>query len=281
MNSNTIIDLHTHSHCSDGVLSPTELVKQAKAGGVSVFALTDHDTFAGVAEARTECEKQGMRHINGVEISANFDNGTMHVLGYFLDTENVKLKSRLEEMKTHREERNQKIVKKLNELGIPVSYEELLRKNQNRIIGRPHIAEAMIELKAVGDFNEAFYRYLGDNGQAYYPKDIFSPRETIECITDAGGKAFLAHPVTLRLNEEKMPVMLKELRDFGMAGIEAWNHCQDRNYSMKLLNWAEDLDLMISGGSDFHGIKNKDNALGCHSVNENITAGMVSEIFLS
>jgi len=181
------VDLHTHSTASDGSLPPREVVRLAKARGLKAIALTDHDTIDGLAEAVAAGQECGVEVIPGVEISARYPGGTMHILGYFLEYDNELLARRLAVLQQARKDRNPRIIAKLNELGIPLRIEEVERISGGGQIGRPHIARALFEAGYVGSLQEAFDIYLGNQGRAYVEKFRFPPEEAIGMIRAAKG----------------------------------------------------------------------------------------------
>jgi 3',5'-nucleoside bisphosphate phosphatase len=252
-----LIDLHTHSNASDGSLSPRELVGYAREKGAVALALTDHDTIAGLPEALGAGEEWELEVIPGLEISAEYPGGSMHVLGYFIDPYDSNLQHEIATLQQARRERNPKIIEKLRNLGIPIQYEQLqaIAKGQ---IGRPHIARVLVELKAVSSLDEAFQKYLRKGALAYVEKFRFSPEKAIALIRQAGGLAVLAHPFTLNCASLKeLKGTVQDLKALGLEGIEVFytehSTAQTRDY----LTLALEMDLVATGGTDFHGA-NKD-----------------------
>ena len=278
--SNGGIDLHTHSIKSDGTLRPDELISAAAAKGIKTISLTDHDTMSGVEEAYQIAEERGINLIPGIEISAIYPEGTLHILGYGVRVGDKKLSSKLKEYRNARNHRNSKIIALLQELGIPIEIEEV-EALAEKTVGRPHIATVLVRKKVVPDIRTAFNEYLGNNGKAFVPKEIYNVAEAIEMIIEAGGKAFIAHPVTLGMDFEAMSSYIKELKELGLEGIEVYSSSHGYEVTRDFSRIATALDLLVSGGSDFHG-DNKDNVkLGfCQSANTRIKEEWISDYFM-
>ena len=250
------IDLHTHSTASDGSFSPTELVKLAKEMGLRALALTDHDTIEGLEEFIKTGKELDLEAVPGTELSDYFEKGTLHILGYFIDFHSEKLKDRLKKLQEARAERNPKIVKKLQALGIPITYEEVVAISGGGQIGRPHFAKLLLQKGIVKTFDEAFERFLKKGAPAYVEKDKIFPRECLEIILEAGGIPVLAHPFTLHLENDALEAFVKQLKDWGLRGIEAYYTEHTPAQTAFYLKLAEKYGLCVTGGSDFHG-KNK------------------------
>lgn len=249
-----MIDLHTHSTCSDGTLGPAELVRAAKAAGLTHMALTDHDTVSGLAPASEEAERLGLRFLGGLEISAEFQPGTMHILGYGFDSTSPALLEELEFVQRARRERNPKIVANLKGLGFDLTLDEVTAKAGGTVVGRPHFAAVMVEKGQVASTQEAFDKFLAKGKPGYENKVRLSPEESIAAIRSAGGIAVLAHPLQLKAeNDRELESIVKRLADMGLEGLE----CHYRNHTgedtAKLLSLARALGLIPTGGSDFHG----------------------------
>jgi hypothetical protein len=271
------IDLHTHSNASDGSLSPRELVRYAKEQGLAALALTDHDTIDGLAQAAAAGAEFDLEVIPGVEISAKHPQGSMHILGYFLDYQSDLLAKRLEVLKKARKDRNPQIIAKLNQHGIPVTMAQVEGLSGGGQVGRPHIAQAIYQLGAVKTFQEAFDLYLGNNGLAYVSKFRFPPHEAIGMIRDAQGLAVLAHPFTLGLHTaETLGPLLEELMGLGLAGVECYYPEHSAEQQALYLTLARKLGLLITGGSDFHGDIKPDIHLGRINCQQHLTYGLVA-----
>lgn len=247
---NNHADLHTHTKASDGTCEPAENVRLAKEAGLTAVAITDHDTVAGIPEALEAGKRLGVEVIPGVEVSSVGRGQDIHVLGYFVPYGDAAFQERLVSLRETRHERNKLLIARLNELGIPITLENVYRRKQgtDKNIGRPHIAEELIELGVVSSIDEAFAKYLGKEGAAYVNPPRITPQEAITLIKEAGGVAVLAHPGLYDDDE-----LVQELIVFGLDGIEV-NH-PDNSEEQKTLyrKWAEEHGLVMTGGSDFHG----------------------------
>jgi 3',5'-nucleoside bisphosphate phosphatase len=267
----TFVDLHTHSTASDGTLSPTELMRAAAHVGLAGIALTDHDTGNGLKEAAAEAARLGLRFVPGVEISAEFPApGTLHILGHFVDVESPGLTKMSRILLEGRNARNPKIIARLNELGCKVTMEQVeaiarehVAPGKPVVLGRPHIAEALLRGGCVASFKQAFEVYLGTTGAAYFPKERLTPRQAIACIHEAGGLATVAHPVQLKYdNPAHLGTLINHLAEAGLDGIEVWHCDQDEKAGGLMLAMAQRYNLIPTGGSDFHGRPKPDVALG-------------------
>jgi predicted metal-dependent phosphoesterase TrpH len=247
------IDLHTHSSYSDGSLSPRKLVQLAKKRKLRAIALTDHDTVAGVAEALEAGNELGVEVVPGVEISAQYPPGTMHILGYYIHASDRKFLEALKKLQQARAARNPKIIKRLQDLGLEISTTEVLDLSAGQV-GRPHIARALVNKGYVSSINEAFSLYLKKGAVAYVEKFRFPPREAIAMIRGAGGIAVLAHPFTLGMAEvDELSRLLRELGELGLEGVEVFYPEHTEEMAVIYADVAKRLGLVCTGGSDFHG----------------------------
>lgn len=246
------IDMHFHSTCSDGSDSPEMLARLGRKRGLVIMSLTDHDTMKGVPAFMSACRRLGIRAISGVEISAEYPR-TLHILGYNYDPNDEEFRATLEKIQKHREERNYKILDRLNQLGIHLTMEDVQAEAGRGVIGRPHFAFAMIRKGIVHDVPTAFSEYLGREGKAYVHKVSLSPEETIDAIRRAGGVAVLAHPVQTCPDMSELPGILRWLRSLGLWGLECYSghHRQEQVDAYKALAVANGLE--ITAGSDYHG----------------------------
>jgi predicted metal-dependent phosphoesterase TrpH len=251
--SDDVIDLHTHTLHSDGSSSPQELVRLAVEAGARAVAITDHDTVAGLAEGYDAARALGIEFIRGVEISAEYSPGTMHILGYYIDAESKVLSSSLDELRDGRDKRNPEIARRLQALGLDIDYEEVRQIAGNEVVGRPHFARVMQEKGYVESIQDAFNRYLGKGAAAYVEKKRLSPAQSIDLIHQAGGVAVLAHPYQLNLDADETDRLIGELAGLGLDGVEAiysrHSDAQRNLYS----EMAARRGLLITGGSDYHG----------------------------
>jgi len=246
------VDLHLHTTYSDGRLTPGELVQIAAEQGIEVVAITDHDTVNGIEPAllATECFPY-VTVIPGVEINTDVHEGEVHVLGYFIDYKNQPLLNTLERLYNSRKVRAQKMLDKLNKMGIHIEWERILELADGGSVGRPHIAQALFEGQHVLTLQDAFERYIGRNGPAYAERDRLTPKEAVELVIKANGLPVIAHPASIK-NLEKMIIDLKQS---GLVGIEVYYGSYDRDTIERLSRMATKYDLIATGGSDFHGFE--------------------------
>ncbi len=257
-----MVDLHMHSNFSDGSDSPTQLVEKAKQLGLTAIALTDHDTIDGIPEFLEAGERLGIHTVPGVEISVDTklpNNGHMHMLGLFIDPKGKKLKETLDYLRTQRNLRAEKIIRKLNELGVNITLEELLEEAGEGSIGRPHVAKILVRKGVVGSIQEAFDIYLAKGKPAYMDKVKLGEEDAIQMIHDAGGFAILAHPHLMNYPTfEEARERIMQLREIGLDGFEIYYSTMPEEYTRGLIELAQAEGFVVSGGSDYHGA-NKDN----------------------
>jgi len=246
-----VIDLHLHTTASDGRCSPRELVARAAAAGVSVMAVTDHDTTAAVAEVRAAARESGVQTISGIEITAVEESRDLHVLGYLFDPLNDALGTFLQAARRARIARVEEIGSRLATLGVPVNLEPLVRVatlESGRSVGRPQVAKAMVDAGHVADTQQAFDRWLGNGCPGCVPRKGPTAEAVIEAIHEAGGIASLAHPGKLGLSR-RIPALVKA----GLDAVEAFHPDHDASLVSQYVAIARDLNLLLTGGSDFHG----------------------------
>lgn len=263
--SDAQIDLHCHSTASDGRLSPTQVVEKAAGLGLKALALTDHDTVGGIEEFLKAGRSAGLETIPGVEVSAQFAKGTMHIVGLFVDPAHGEFRAFLKKLADGRKIRNPQIVKKLNEQGVQITMAEVeeeagLRDDGpgggaiDKSVGRPHIASLLIKKGYVKDKQEAFDKYLAKGASCYVTRFVASPKESIAMIHAAGGVAILAHPPYLKADDDAdMERIVGGLRAEGLDGIEVHYSTHTPEQTALCARLAEKYDLAPSGGSDFHG----------------------------
>jgi predicted metal-dependent phosphoesterase TrpH len=245
------IDLHLHSTASDGRLSPAELVRRAAHAGLSVMALTDHDTVDGIAPALAAAKAYPrLKFIPGVEINTDVPRGEAHVLGYFIDYTHTELLATLSSMRESRQERAQKMLAKLEGMGITLEWSRVKEIASTEAIGRPHIAQAMLEKGYITSLKEAFTKYIGRDGPAYVERTKVTPVEAVQLILRASGLPVLAHALTI---SEPEPVIV-ELKKNGLVGLEAYYNGYSVAEVSRLVSLAEKYDLITTGGSDYHGL---------------------------
>jgi hypothetical protein len=261
-------DFHTHTCVSDGSLTPTELVRRAQANRVTGFALTDHDTVDGVAEARAEGERLGIEVLAGIELSVNEADGAraMHVLGLGLDldSEQAPLRVRLAELRESRLSRGARIVAHLQANGIGISLDAVARHSAGGALGRPHVARALVDLGVVRDVDEAFSRWLRRGRPAYEPNAELSARDAIALVHAAGGVAVLAHPPLSGGVDSPggLVAFVERLVPLGLDGLEIWHPSHKPTASRRLRRIAAQHGLLETGGSDFHGADRPDVEVG-------------------
>ena len=250
-------DLHTHTIYSDGSLSPVELIDKALLNGIKILSITDHDSINGVVEAVSYGKSVGVEIIPGVEISTDVEDKEVHLLGYFIDIENVNLINYLTFFRMERLNRAKRIIEKLNYLGINISIDDVVKRAKYSSIGRPHIANALVELGVVNNFYEAFEKYLRDNGPAYEKKNHLSAYSAIKLIGDAGGLTVLAHPGFV--SESILTSLIKS----GIDGIEVIHPSHNDSQIKFYRGIVNSFFMLQTGGSDFHGgAKNDEQNLG-------------------
>jgi predicted metal-dependent phosphoesterase TrpH len=247
------IDLHTHSNFSDGTMTPTELVALARSKKISALALTDHDTMAGTEEAALAGVEMGVEVVPGMEISVTHKQVAYHVLGYWADPENSELAAALARLQGARAERNIKILERLNMLGIPVTAEGLERVSERGQAGRPHIARMLVELGVVSTMSLAFDQYLKKGAIAYVSRFAYSAAEAVSLIRQAGGLAVLAHPAQNDPDLTRLPAVLADLVSVGLNGVELYYPTHSKKTKKRLRDLAGEHDLLLTGGSDYHG----------------------------
>ncbi len=245
-------DLHVHTTASDGDMRPGEIVSKAASIGLNTVAITDHDTIEGIPEALRMGRQTGIRVIAGVEISAVYNPGTMHILGYF-PTLPEGFEQELEAVQEGRRQRYPKIIKKLNALGFTITGDDVSSVAGNAQIGRPHIAKALINKGYVKDFRTAFSRYLAKGKPAYVEKDKMNIAQALPLIRQYGGLPVLAHPYTLGLEAYELKLLVQELKLSGLAGIEIFYPEHTKAQKKLYTSIARDLHLFMTGGTDFHG----------------------------
>ncbi len=246
------VDFHVHTHASDGFYSPAQIIEKAVRAGFSALSITDHDTIAGYKAALPLARKAEIELIPGVELSSEYLGKEVHILAYFIDPDNTEFQTALDFFAKERYYRAQKIIKKLNSLGLDISINEVEDKYPGLPIGRPHIADIMIQKELAKSYQEAFFQYLGNHAPAYEKKVYISPESAFRLISAASGLSFIAHPGYL--SEE----IIQGLIEAGCDGVEVV-HPSHSNSQIKFFHeLANNYYLLRSGGSDFHGGKKKD-----------------------
>lgn len=247
------IDLHLHSHYSDGTLSPARLVEMASSSALSCIALTDHDTVEGINEFLEEAQKLNIKALSGLEISSKHRNHSIHILGYGLDHKNSELEKWLMPLQEDRNSRNKKIITKLQGLGLDIQTEDLKTISNCGQTGRPHIARLLLQKGIVASTGDAFIHYLRKGAPAWVHRFTYSASQSIAMIHKAGGLAILAHPGQITPSPDSLPLFIGELVELGLDGIEIYYPGYSSKVRKKLRKVAARHNLVITGGSDYHG----------------------------
>ncbi len=250
-----MIDLHVHTTASDGQYTPAQIIEKASEKNIKVIAITDHDSFAGVNEAMTAGEKLGIKVIPGIELNISFPTGEFHLLGLGINNPSDSLKCIVENVIKYRNERNQAIISKMNEDGVQITLDELLTDFPNTVIGRPHFAAELVKHGVVKTRQQAFDQYLARGRKWYTPRICTNLDEAIVAIRESGGVPVVAHPMSLYLSWGKLPDMLKDCYDKGVAGIEAFHPGARVTECLRLEELGRKIGFIITAGSDFHGEK--------------------------
>jgi predicted metal-dependent phosphoesterase TrpH len=246
------VDLHIHSSASDGRLSPEEVVRESVKLGLKVIALTDHDTVAGVSAALSAAQAfPELTVIPGVELSTDEPQGEVHVLGYFIDYTDGELVARLDRMRSSRRERAQAMIARLGELGVSIEWARVQEIAGAGSVGRPHLAQAMLEKGYIGSLKEAFNNYIGRDGPAYVGRQKLTPTAAVELVLRFNGLPVLAHPLTAH----EPAAVVSRLKAAGLVGIEAYYNGYSAAEVARLLGLADRYNLMVTGGSDYHGLE--------------------------
>ena len=256
------IDLHLHTTHSDGSLPPAEVLALAHKAGVAALAITDHDITTGIPEALEAGARLGIEIIPGVEISSRFGDSELHILGYFLDWQDPTLNSRLATLRDSRHRRNPQIIERLRALGQDITYGEVRKLAGTDSVGRPHIARVLMEKGYVKSSKEAFDRFLAHGKPAYVPRELPDPAEAMAWIRAAKGVPVLAHPLWAKQNGEGLYKLCEKLKAEGLGGIEVHYSTHNPKQTVELLDIAKRLDLLVTGGSDFHGVTKPDIEVG-------------------
>lgn len=242
-------DLHLHTHFSDGTFSPEEVVARGQRSGFAALALTDHDTVEGCPRMAAACEAAQIEFIPGAELTAELNDIELHILGYFLDTQNQKLLSELARFQVVRQDRIREMVARLNEINVPLRAEEVFALANCAAPGRPHVARALVKGGHCANHDEAFERFLKKNRPAWVPKAKMSALEAVELIHQAGGLAVMAHPGLNRTDD-----IIPNLVEAGLDGIECFHTKHSTSASERYLIIADKHKLLVTGGSDCHGL---------------------------
>ncbi|MDP2921270.1 MAG: PHP domain-containing protein [Candidatus Omnitrophota bacterium] len=259
-----VADLHVHTNISDGTFTPEKVVEYARMQGLDAISITDHDTCAAIAPAIKAAGGAGLEIIPGVELTAELDDDEIHVLGYFIDWQDEAFTKKLEELCRVREERAKEILRKLSEQGIDLKYDDLMdiAGHGPGSVGRLHIANLLYQKGKISCVRDAFTKYIGNDSPAYVKKFKLSPKESVDMIKSVGGVAVLAHPKTINTETRPLKDIVRSLTGEGIQGIEVYHSDNNAKDSREFKEIADELGLLITGGSDCHGLGKKEVLLG-------------------
>ena len=255
------IDLHMHTTHSDGICNPARILDIVREKNLAAFSVTDHDTLEGYREMLGLLGESDPELIAGVELSVTVESVDLHMLAYLFDPDNVQLTASLADFQNKRNQRGRLIVEKLNDMGLDLDYDLVEEIADGSAIARPHIADAMVKRKLVTSFEEAFCKYISNQGPAYVPKVSLKPREAIELIHLAGGVVVIAHPIVADMYKR-----VEELAGMGLDGIEIYHYLHKKQDVKRLKNMADRYGLVPTGGSDFHGRAKREVEIGTLNV---------------
>lgn len=274
-----MIDLHSHTNKSDGTLTPTQIVDLATEKGITILAITDHDTIEGIQEAIDRARDinsdpsltaKAPRIIPGIEFSTEWNGRDVHVVGLSIDHNNKEFVAKLDAFLDSREGRNRKMADKLKEVGIGISYDGLCKMFPDCVLTRAHFAKYLYEYGYVKSTHEAFERYLGPDAPCYVPREKITPVQAVKMTLEAGGIPVLAHPMIYKFGDEKLRELITMMKEAGLVGIEAMYSTHSEEDEKYVRDLAADMGLLISGGSDFHGNNKPGIELGTGCGNLNI-----------
>jgi 3',5'-nucleoside bisphosphate phosphatase len=266
------VDLHLHTVHSDGTRTPEAVVGLAHQARLSAIAITDHDSLAGIAAGANAAASCGIELIPGVELSASEGRSDVHILGYFMNPATPGLDQELGRLRDGRRDRAERIVARLDELGVSVSLDRVLEIAGTGAIGRPHIATALVENGRATSIEDAFDRFLGYRGPAYVPKRALAPADAIALVRGAGGVAVLAHPGSLRRDD-----LIPNLKAMGLHGLEVWHPKHDAGRVAHYTAMAAALGLLVTGGSDYHGGGRGESEVGGQPVPSSVLAPLIAQ----
>jgi len=275
-----MIDLHVHSNKSDGTCSPTQLVDYAVRKGLTAFALTDHDTTAGLDEALDAARGLPVTVIPGIEFSTAYGKKDVHVLGLLIDHKAPAFASALEDFIASRRQRNERMCQKLRDyIGTDITYEKLQESFPGAVITRAHYARYLLSQGYVKSMPEAFERYIGDRAPCFIPREKVTPQKAVELILKAGGIPVLAHPPLYHMSDEALDKLVRELTEAGLAGIEALYSTYTAGETVQMKSLARQYRLIVTGGSDFHGSNKPDIDLGSGRGSLNVPDDILDDLY--
>ena len=257
------IDLHVHTNASDGIMPPNELIDFAISKGVKVLAISDHDTVNGIPQAFSYAAGKDIELVAATEFSIEYKSGTFHLVGLFIDWQNTELKDKLSSLAKKRSTRAERMLEDLAAHGINISMEEVLKGAGKGVIGKPHIARVLVKRGFAKDMSSVFKNFLEEGLPGYIPKDKMSFEEALSLIKNAGGIGILAHPASLNIKDKDAFLsFLSKLAGEGLAGLEAYADMHTPEMTDFYIQAAKSLNLLVSGGSDYHGDKGEE--IGCY-----------------
>ena len=251
-----IYDLHAHSTASDGTLSPAELMQHAHAAGVNVMALTDHDTTAGIAEARDAATQLGMEFIPGIELSVTWNNRTVHIVGLGIDENSEPIQAGIKKLMEFRQWRAEEIGRRLEKAGYPDMYEKAKAYSNGRLIGRVHFARALVAAGHADTVGAVFKKFLVGGKPGFVPGAWAELGDVVNWIREAGGRAIIAHPARYDMTRTKLRQLIADFKELGGEGFEVCSGSHSKDDVNTMAQHARDFDLLASAGSDFHGPEN-------------------------
>ncbi len=272
------VDMHTHSTASDGTFSPRELVNYAEEKELYAIALTDHDTIDGIEEALEVAKNTSVKIIPGIELSAEYGTGDLHILGLNIDYQNKGFLKVVEMCRESRDERNRKMIEKIRQQGMPLTEEIMEERFGIASVTRAHFARYMIDEGFVSSKEEAFQRYLNPGKCCYVARERITPKMAIELILDAGGYPVLAHPLLYKMGHDRLYSTVNYLKELGLQGLEGIYSLNTPSDDRKLADLAKNYGLYITGGSDFHGSNKPDIDLGVGKGNLRVPKNLLKNI---
>lgn len=278
---NKRIDLHVHSTASDGTLTPAELVAEAASLGISAIAITDHDSVSGVEEALAAGKEKGVEIVPGVELSTEYMDTEIHVVGLFIDWHNEALLKQLHAFRDNRDNRNLKMIDRLQEEGFSITAEAIYERNPDAVIARPHIARYLVDTNQIKDMQTVFDKYIGDGCKCFVDRMKITPMRAVELIHEAGGTAILAHPCLYKMKRKEIETMVQKMIAAGLDGIEAVYSCNQGSDEKDYKEMAARYGLLVSGGSDFHGSNKPYIKLGTGKGNLTVPYELLKQIKMS
>lgn len=273
------IDLHVHSNCSDGTLSPTELVQLAKQTGLTAFALTDHDNTNGLTEALLVADQLSLEVIPGIEFSTRFMDRDIHIVGLEPNWQSQGFQEQLQLYRQGRNQRNQKVIQKMRSDGIDISCEKMhTLYGKETILTRAHFARYLTEHGHAATISDAFQLYLNEGGRYFVPREKITPFEVTKLIRAYHGIPILAHPFQYHFSDQELRELLRQLCQCGLIGIEVYYSTHTKEQTEYLQKLAQEFDLLPSGGSDFHGLNKPDISLGIGKGNLSIPYELLNQL---